>query len=92
MSDTTSLFSGEGKGEAVPQNVFPESPNDFNPAGLVGKNYKNGDIIKWNDPETGQAVYEWNKDVKYGDHFHLTPDGKNRMEHPETGEYPLLAG
>lgn len=67
--------------------MFPESPDDFNPSGLVRKDYKNGDIIiKWHYPETGQAVYEWNRDAKYGDHFHLTPDGKSRVEHPETGD------
>ncbi len=78
--------------ESHVQDVFPVSPNDFNPSGLERKNYKNGDIIKWHDPKTGKAVYEWNKDIKYGDHYHLTPDGKNRMEHPETGDTHFRPG
>jgi RHS repeat-associated protein len=63
--------------------VFPEDPKTFNPDGLVRKEYNNGKIIKWHDPKTGKAVYEWNADPKYGNHYHVTPDGKNRIPHPD---------
>lgn len=62
---------------------FPEDPKSFKPEGLITKEYKNGKIIKWHDPKTGKAIYEWNEDPIYGDHYHVTPDGKNRMPHPD---------
>jgi hypothetical protein len=71
---------------------IPSNPNDFNPKGLIKKEYKNGEIIKWFDPKTNKALFEWNKDKKYGDHFHITPDGKNRLTHPETGDTHLWPG
>ncbi|NHM33614.1 DNRLRE domain-containing protein [Neobacillus terrae] len=71
---------------------IPSSPKNFNPKGLIKKEYKNGEIIKWVDPKTKKALFEWNKDLKYGDHFHITPDGKNRLIHPETGDTHLWPG
>jgi len=35
-------------------------------------------------------LFEWNVDSKYGNHFHITPDGKNRFIHPETGDTKKL--
>lgn len=59
-------------------NVFPENPDNFNPNGLTRRDFKNGEIKKWMDKD-GKSIYEWNKDSKYGDHYHFTPDGKNRV-------------
>lgn len=57
---------------------FPENPDDFNPEGLTRYDFKNGEIKKWINNDN-KAIYEWNKDLKYGDHYHYTPDGKNRI-------------
>ena len=59
-------------------NIFPNNPYDFNPEGLIRHEYKNGEIIKWMD-KNNKAIYEWNKDSIYGNHYHFTPDGKNRV-------------
>jgi hypothetical protein len=67
--------------------TFPKNPNDFNPSGLkrLEINTKaNGKIIKWLD-DTKKALFEWDEDLQYGGHYHITPDGKNRMPHPITG-------
>ncbi|KRQ86779.1 tRNA nuclease WapA precursor [Caloramator mitchellensis] len=74
------------------KNTFPQDPNKFNPKGLIRKEYNKGKIIKWHDPTTGKAIYEWNADAKYGDHYHYTPDGKNRMPHPDTGDTHIKPG
>lgn len=75
-----------GSNEGTSKTVFPEDTRTFNPDGLVRKEYNNGKIIKWHDPETGKAVYEWNADPKYVNHYHVTPDGKNRMPHLDIGD------
>ena len=71
-------------------NIFPQNPNDFNPEGLTRRDFKNGDIKKWMNQDN-KAVYEWNKDPKYGDHYHFTPDGKNRVP-GVTGDTHLKPG
>ena len=83
--------SSEEAGNAG-KTVFPKNPADFNPSGLIKKEYNNGKIIKWQDPKTGKSVYEWNADAKYGNHYHYTPDGKNRAVHPDTGDTHINPG
>ena len=71
---------------------FPTDPKSFNPAGgLIRTEYKNGEIIKWSNPKTNKALYEWNLDAK-GGHYHITPDGKNRVPHPVTGDTHIPPG
>ncbi len=57
------------------------------------QDYKDGEIIKWHeinsDGSRGKAIFEWNLDIKYGDHFHITPDGKNRIVSPLTNDTHL---
>jgi len=84
-------LTSEGAGKTV-KNVFPDNPANFKPSGLIKKEYNNGKIIKWQDPKTGKAIYEWNADAKYGDHYHYTPDGKNRATHPDTGDTHIKPG
>ncbi|WP_373657526.1 hypothetical protein [Sporomusa acidovorans] len=73
--------------------TFPENPDDFNPDGLVKRewNTKNGKIVKWLDPD-GKAKYEWDEDADHGEHYHHTPDGKGREPHPETGDTHMYPG
>ena len=71
-------------------NVFPENPDNFNPNGLTKRDFKNGEIKKWINKDN-KAIYEWNKDPKYGDHYHFTPDGKNRVP-GVTGDTHLKPG
>ena len=71
---------------------FTKDIRTFKPDGLVRKEYNDGKIIKWHDPKTGKAVYEWNADPTYGDQYHVTPDGKNRMPHPDTGDTHIKPG
>ncbi|HEY8401847.1 MAG TPA: RHS repeat-associated core domain-containing protein, partial [Cytophagaceae bacterium] len=73
------------------QNVFPKDPRNFNPKGLIRREYNNGKIIKWHDPKTGKAVYEWNADAA-GGHYHITPDGKHRIPHPDTKDTHIKPG
>lgn len=84
-------FTGNGAGKVV-----PTDPKDFNPKGLLKQEYNNGKIIKWHevklDGTKGKAMFEWNADPKYGDHFHITPDGKNRFTHPGTGDTHIWPG
>jgi len=86
------LYYTKGANKGTSKTVFPEDPKTFNPDGLVRKEYNNGKIIKWHDPKTGKAVYEWNADPKYGNHYHVTPDGKNRIPHPDTGDTHIRPG
>lgn len=50
------------------QAVFPSNPNNFSPRGLIKTVYvnighgSNGGIIKWIDPATKIAVFEWDED------------------------------
>ena len=58
--------------------VFPINPDDFKPKGLTKVEYqgtKNGRIIKWQ--LNGVTQFEWNEDLKYGPHYHITPLGKH---------------
>ncbi len=59
------------------RDVFPKDPSKFRPDGLIKQEYNNGKIIKWLDPKTKKAKFEWNSD-KNGGHYHVTPDGKHR--------------
>ena len=90
----SSLFSSLfriGGGKILNKNkVFPKNPNDFKPKGLTRRDFKNGDIKKWFNDD-GKAIYEWNKDSKFGDHYHYTPDGKNRVP-GKSGNTHLYAG
>jgi len=69
---------------------FPSDHNDFNPKGLTRYDYKNGEIIKWQEPGRGKAVFEHN----WGSnpHYHITPDGVNRMINPFTGDTHMYPG
>ncbi|MFR8010533.1 MAG: DNRLRE domain-containing protein [Clostridia bacterium] len=63
------------------KNVFPTSPSDFNPDGLIPKTYntKNGKIIKWFNSK-GKAIFEWDEDLTYGSHYHvISEDGNTRV-------------
>ncbi|MWC27059.1 hypothetical protein GON22_02950 [Paenibacillus sp. MMS18-CY102] len=74
---------------------FPEDPNNFNPTGLTKQVYsgtKNGKIIKWFDPVTNKPIFEWNEDLKYGNHYHYTPSGNLRSPHPITGDTHIWPG
>jgi hypothetical protein len=70
---------------------FPSNPQQFNPTGLVRHEYNNGKIIKWINPKTNKALYEWNADEK-GGHYHITPDGKHRIPHPDTNDTHIKPG
>jgi filamentous hemagglutinin len=75
--------------------TFPESPYDFNPDGLVRKEWDtpNGKVVKWLNPGTKKAEYEWNEDIENGEHYHKIPEGgKGRVEHPETGDTHMYPG
>jgi RHS repeat-associated protein len=87
-----SMYKAGSTAQGTSKTVFPEDPKTFNPDSLVRKEYNNGKIIKWHDPKTGKAVYEWNADPKYGNHYHVTPDGKNRIPHPDTGNTHIRPG
>ncbi|WP_239613520.1 polymorphic toxin-type HINT domain-containing protein [Cohnella mopanensis] len=74
---------------------FPEDPNNFNPTGLIKREFpgtKNGRIIKWFDPVTNKPIYEWNEDLKYGNHYHYTPNGNIRAPHPVTRNTHIKGG
>jgi len=43
------------------------------------------------DPETNKALYEWNADAQDG-HYHITPDGKARIPHPDLGDTHIPPG
>ncbi|MBI6871803.1 RHS repeat-associated core domain-containing protein [Clostridium aciditolerans] len=74
--------------------TFPKNPHDFNPIGLKKLEFNtkaNGRIIKWLD-DTKKALFEWNEDLQYGEHYHITPDGENRIPHPTTENTHILPG
>ena len=55
------------------QAYFTASPYNFNPMGLIMKEYAgsyNGRIIEWRDPVTQVKVFEWNEDLRHGSHYH----------------------
>ena len=63
---------------------FPEDPNDFQPINMTAYTYSNGKIIKWGYTEK-TAIFEWNEDEKYGDHYHcMLPEWNNK--HSESGK------
>ena len=60
--------------------VFPVNPNDFNPLGLTRIYYngtKNGPLIRWTDPITGQEVFRWDANISRpnGPHYHIYGSG-----------------
>ena len=80
---------------SMEKGVFPSDPAEFNPPGLqkIGPiNTRNGKIIKWIDPKTRKAKYEWDEDLQHGSHYHkLGEDGNTRVAN-ENGETHLHAG
>ncbi len=69
------------------QAYFEVNPYDFNPKGLVMKEYsgtKNGRIIEWRDPISQAKIFEWNEDFKNGSHYHammIEWDGNHHGTH-----------
>ena len=80
---------------SMEKGVFPSDPAEFNPPRLqkIGPiNTRNGKIIKWIDPKTRKAKYEWDEDLQHGSHYHkLGEDGNTRVAN-ENGETHLHAG
>ena len=70
---------------------FPVNPNDFNPKGLVKREYKNGEIINGMIQIQEKRYMNGIKILNNGDHYHYTPDGKTRMPN-DLGETHLKAG
>ncbi len=69
---------------------FPNDPNDFNPNNLGRYDYDNGNVIKWQEPGGGKAVFEYNThDIP---HYHITPDCVNRMINPFTNDTHMYPG
>jgi len=69
---------------------FPNDPDDFNPNNLGRYDYDNGNVIKWQEPGGGKAVFEYNThDIP---HYHITPDGVNRMINPFTNDTHMYPG
>ena len=55
------------------QAYFPMDPNDFNPRYLLRRDLPgtyNGRIIQWYNPSTNTIIFEWDEDLKYGQHYH----------------------
>ena len=83
------LTPNNNQGDA---NKFPEDPYQFNPKGLLMNEYlgsDNGRIIKWKDPITGIAVFEWDEDFNHGPHYHVMKiewDGKHIGPHLHAGD------
>ena len=64
--------------------IFPENPNDFNPVGMTKHSYNQGRIIKWGYTDK-IAIFEWNEDEKYGNHYHcMLPEWNSK--HSESGK------
>ena len=88
-----SLFGSDvntdSKDITVPYNAnnqayFTVNPYDFNPSGLIMTEYhgtRNGKVIKWEDPTTGKAIFEWNEDLDHGPHYHILFNGKHTGDH-----------
>ena len=62
--------------------TFPTSPNDFNPIGLIRVDRvgtKNGALITWMDPHTGNTVFRWDENPNFSDgpHYHISDMGHN---------------
>lgn len=63
---------------------FPSNPNDFQPINMTAYTYNNGKIIKCGYTEK-TAIFEWNEDEKYGNHYHcMSPEWNNK--HSESGK------
>jgi len=69
---------------------FPSGVDDFNPNGLTRYDYKNGEITKWQESGNGKAVFEYNAGIN--PHYHITPDGVNRIVNPFTGDTHMYPG
>ena len=68
-----------------PQAYFPANPEEFQPHLLVLHMYT-PTVWKWEIPGTKTAIFEWDADSKYGDHYHvMTPSMKN--SHSEGTHY-----
>ena len=73
---TQAASNTASKAEEKPKAKFTINPLNFNPKGLARKVYvepgsgSNGGIIKWEDPKTNVAIFEWNEDYKHGAHYH----------------------
>ncbi len=73
--------------KSKPQAIFTLDPHDFNPKGLVMKEYpgtKNGRIIEWRDPISQAKIFEWDEDLNKGPHYHtmmIEWDGNHRGVH-----------
>jgi hypothetical protein len=81
----------------ITSHLFPNNPDDFNPNGLTRHPYKNGEILKWQetniDGSRGKAIFEWNYDAgPNGSHYHITPNGVDRIIHPFTGNTHMYPG
>ena len=64
--------------------IFPENPNDFNPVGMTKHSYNQGRIIKWGYTDK-IAIFEWNEDEKYGNHYRcMLPEWNSK--HSESGK------
>ena len=67
---------------------FPEDPNDFQPIGLVPvyrEGTKNGSMIQWVNPITGNIVFQWDSNINKSDgsHYHIKAldEGLPKKEH-----------
>ena len=72
--------------------IFPENPDDFNPAGMERYPYPtpNGMIYKWGYCRQ-TAIFEWDEDYKNGSHYHcMLPEWNNK--HDECEEAHFKAG
>ena len=69
---------------------FPNNPDDFNPKNLDRYDYNNGNVMKWQEPGGGKAVFEYN--THDTPHYHITPDGVNRMINPFTSDTHMYPG
>ena len=73
------------------QAYFPENPYNFQPEGLIMKEYsgtKNGRIIKWRAPISNAIIFEWDEDFQNGAHYHAMMvewDGQHKGIHYEPG-------
>ena len=77
-----------------PAHYFPNSHDEFNPQGLKKYSYANGNVVKWQETNVngsrGNSIFEWNSHD--GSHFHITPNGFDRMVHPFTGDTHMYPG
>ena len=96
INDSTSSLDSESEATSSeilttsPSNhaYFTVNPYDFKPNGLVMTEYAgtgNGKIIKWSDPTTHAAVFEWDEDLNYGPHYHILINGKHDGTHIPPG-------